>query len=131
MSSSNNVIDLDEFRKRKQQALPKPSAQLAQFVEAYHEAGPEALDVFTKSVRLLKAYGFDVEEFDQRDVLLLREAIFSIVLRYREEHHPLHSFVDEFDKYFNRLEFFLDSEWVKADFESFDDELDPNEEEPT
>jgi hypothetical protein len=80
---------------------------------------------------LLRAYGFETEDFDRKDVLLLREAIFSIILRYREEHHPLHSFVDEFDKYFNRLEFFLDSEWVKADFESFDDELDPNEEEPT
>jgi hypothetical protein len=109
----------------------KRTRHLESFVEAYHEAGPEATDVFNKTMMLLRAYGFETEDFDRKDVLLLREAIFSIILRYREEHHPLHSFVDEFDKYFNRLEFFLDSEWVKADFESFDDELDPNEEEPT
>jgi hypothetical protein len=124
MSSSNNVIDLLEFRKRKEQELPKASAELAGFVEAYHEAGPEATDVFTKSIRLLKAYGFDVEDFDDRDVLLLREAIFSIILRYREEHHPLHSFADEFDKYFNRLEYFLDTEW--SDSDELGDEEDDN-----
>jgi hypothetical protein len=124
MESSNNVVDLEEFRKRKKESLPKPSAQLTRFVEAYHDAEPEALDVYTKSIRLLRAYGFEVEDFNKKDVLLLREALFSIILRYREEHHPLHSFVEDFDKYFNKLEYYLDTEWSNAEH------LDPNEEEP-
>jgi hypothetical protein len=130
-SNNDNVVSLAEFRQKKMEPKMKRTRHLESFVEGYHEAGPEATDVFNKTMMLLRAYGFETEDFDRKDVLLLREAIFSIILRYREEHHPLHSFVDEFDKYFNRLEFFLDSEWVKADFESFDDELDPNEEEPT
>ena len=77
--------------------------------------------MFNKSMMLLRAYGFETEDFDRKDVLLLREAIFSIILRYREAHHPLHTFVEDFDKYFNRLEFFLDSEWQHAD-EDPDDE---------
>ena len=44
--------------------------------------------------------------------------MFSIILRYREEHHPLHSFVDDFDKYFNKIEYYLDTEWSDADDQS-------------
>lgn len=118
MESSNNVVSLEDFKKKKEAPRGKPSAQLRQFVEAYHEAGPEATDMFNKAMMLYKAYGFDTDYFDQRDVLLLREALFSIILRYRDAHHPLHTFADEFDKYFNRLEYFLDTEWSQADDQS-------------
>jgi hypothetical protein len=110
-----------EFRLKKQVPKQKMTKHLESFVEHYHEAGPEAMDVFNKSMMLLRAYGFETEDFDRRDVLLLREAIFSIILRYREAHHPLHTFVDDFDKYFSRIEYFLDSEWQHAD-EDPDDE---------
>jgi len=119
--SSNNVVSLEDFRKKKEAPKGKPSQQLLNFVEAYHEAGPEATDMFNKAMMLFKAYGFDTEDFDQKDILLLREALFSIILRYREAHHPLHSFTEDFDKYFNKLEYYLDSEWLEAD-ESSDDE---------
>lgn len=119
--SSNNVIDLGEFRKRKTAPKFKKTKQLEEFVEAYHEAGPEAMDMFNKAMMLFRAYGFETEDFRREDVLLLREALFSIILRYREAHHPLHSFVDDFDKYFNKLEYYLDSEWLAAD-EDPDDE---------
>jgi len=130
--SSNNVIDLGAFRKRrKAKADIKITPTMERFIEAYHEAGPEATDMFDKAMMLFKAYGFETDDFDHRDVVLLREALFSIILRYREQHHPLHTFVEDFDKYFNKLEYFLDTEWVKADFEEFDDEQpDPNEDEP-
>lgn len=121
--TSNNVIDLDAFRKSKSAPRVKKTAQLERFIEAYHEAGPEATDMFNKAMMLFKAYGFDTDDFDQKDVLLLREALFSIILRYRDEHHPLQSFAGEFDKYFNRLEYYLDSEWQDADdSDSSDDE---------
>ena len=116
--SSNNVVSLEDFKKKKEAPKGKPSVQLQRFVEAYHEAGPEAIDMFNKAMMLFKAYGFETEDFQQKDVLLLREALFSIILRYREEHHPLHSFVDDFDKYFNRIEYYLDTEWSQADDQS-------------
>jgi hypothetical protein len=105
----------------------KRTRHLESFVEGYHEAGPEATDVFNKTMMLLRAYGFETEDFDRKDVLLLREAIFSIILRYREQHHPLHMFVEDFDKYFNKLEYFLDSEWHNADEDDHDD---PDDEGP-
>lgn len=123
MSSSNNdnVVSMAEFRLKKME--PKRTKYLESFVEGYHEAGPESIDVFNKTIMLLRAYGFETEGFDRRDLLLLREAIFSIILRYREQHHPLHTFVGEFDKYFNKLEYFLDTDWHNAD-------EDPNDEGP-
>ena len=114
-SNNDNVVSMAEFRLKKQVPKQKMTKHLESFVEHYHEAGPEAMDVFNKSMMLLRAYGFETEDFDRRDVLLLREAIFSIILRYREAHHPLHTFVDDFDKYFSRIEYFLDSEWQHAD----------------
>lgn len=120
-SNNDNVVSMAEFRLKKQVPKQKMTKHLESFVEHYHEAGPEAMDVFNKSMMLLRAYGFETEDFDRRDVLLLREAIFSIILRYREAHHPLHTFVDDFDKYFSRIEYFLDSEWQHAD-EDPDDE---------
>jgi hypothetical protein len=110
-----------EFRQRKNAPKLEQSANLRGFVEAYHEAGPETLSIFNEAMHLLEAYGFDPEGFDRRDVLLLREALFSIIIRYRGEFHPLHTMADEFDKYFNKLEFFLDTEWQNAD-EDPDDE---------
>lgn len=97
------------------------SAMLEQFVEAHHEAGPEATDMYDKALMLFKAYGFETEDFSHKDLLLLREALFSIILRYRGASHPLHTFVEEFDKYFNRIEYFLDSEWQNADIDPDDD----------
>lgn len=127
-NSSNNVIDLGTFRKKKKaKAGIKITPLLEGFIEAYHEAGPEATYMFDRAMRLFKAYGFETDDFEHKDVLLLREAIFSIILRYREQHHPLHSFVDDFDKYFNKLEYFLDTEWANADME---DQPDPDEDEP-
>ena len=120
-SNNDNVVSMAEFRLKKQGPKQKMTKHLESFVEGYHEAGPEAMDVFNKSMMLLRAYGFETEDFDRKDVLLLREAVFSIILRYREQHHPLHTFVEDFDKYFSRLEFFLDSEWQHAD-EDPDDE---------
>lgn len=120
-SNNDNVVSMAEFRLKKQVPKQKMTKHLESFVEHYHEAGPEAMDVFNKSMMLLRAYGFETEDFDRKDVLLLREAIFSIILRYREAHHPLHTFVDDFDKYFSRIEYFLDSEWQHAD-EDPDDE---------
>jgi len=130
--SSNNVVDLGTFRKkRKAKAGIKMTPLMEGFIEAYHEAGPEATFMFERAMLLFKAYGFETDDFEHKDMVLLREALFSIILRYREQHHPLHTFVEDFDKYFNKLEYFLDTEWVKADFEEFDDEQpDPNEDEP-
>ena len=120
-SNNDNVVSMAEFRQKKMGTKLKRTKHLESFVEGYHEAGPEATDVFNKTMMLLRAYGFETEDFDRRDVLLLREAVFSIILRYREQHHPLHSFVDDFDKYFNKLEYFLDTEWQDSD-EDPDDE---------
>lgn len=120
-SNNDNVVSMAEFREKKRGPKMKKSKHLESFIEHYHEAGPEATDVFIKSMMLLKAYGFETQDFERKDVLLLREAIFSIILRYREAHHPLHSFVEDFDKYFSKLEYFLDSEWQNAD-EDPDDE---------
>jgi hypothetical protein len=110
-----------EFRQKKHGPKMKRTKYLESFVEAYHEAGPEATDMFNKAMMLFKAYGFETNDFDQKDVLLLREALFSIILRYRDAHHPLHTFAEGFDKYFNKLEYFLDSEWESSD-EDPDDE---------
>lgn len=120
-SNNDNVVSMAEFRQKKMEPKIKRTKHLESFVEGYHEAGPEATDVFNKTMMLLRAYGFETGDFDRRDVMLLREAVFSIILRYREQHHPLHTFVDDFDKYFNKLEYFLDSEWHNAD-EDPDDE---------
>jgi len=120
-SNNDNVVSLAEFRQKKMEPKMKRTRHLESFVEGYHEAGPEAMDTFNKTMMLLRAYGFETDDFDRRDVLLLREAVFSIILRYREQHHPLHTFVDDFDKYFNKLEYFLDTEWHTAD-ENPDDE---------
>lgn len=119
--SNDNVVDLDAFRKKKNAPKIEHGKRLQQFVEAYHEAGPEATDMFRKAMMLFKAYGFDTDDFDQRDVVLLREALFSIILRYREHDHPLHTFAEEFDKYFNKLEYHLDSEWQSAENDPNDD----------
>jgi hypothetical protein len=126
-SNNDNVVSLAEFRQKKMEPKMKRTRHLESFVEGYHEAGPEATDVFNKTMMLLRAYGFETEDFDRKDVLLLREAIFSIILRYREQHHPLHMFVEDFDKYFNKLEYFLDSEWHNADEDDHDD---PDDEGP-
>ena len=120
-SNNDNVVSMAEFRSKKRGPKQKMTKHLESFVEHYHEAGPEAMDVFNKSMMLLRAYGFETEDFDRKDVVLLREAIFSIILRYREAHHPLHTFVEDFDKYFSRIEYFLDTEWQNAD-EDPDDE---------
>lgn len=113
--SNNNVVDLNAFRRKKEGPKIIPGAALKKFVEAYHEAGPEATDMYRKAIMLFKAYGFDTDDFDHKDLLLLREALFSIILRYREHDHPLHTFAEEFDKYFNKLEYHLDSEWQSAE----------------
>lgn len=119
-SSNNNIVSLAEFRQKKQGPKLKKTKQLEEFVESYHEAGPEATDMFNKAMMLFKAYGFETDDFNKKDILLLREALFSIILRYRDAHHPLHTFVEDFDKYFNKLEFFLDTEWHNADQNSDD-----------
>ena len=126
-SNNDNVVSMAEFRQKKMEPKLKRTKHLESFVEGYHEAGPEAMDTFNKTMMLLRAYGFETEDFDRKDVLLLREAIFSIILRYREQHHPLHTFVEDFDKYFNKLEYFLDSEWHNADEDDHDD---PDDEGP-
>lgn len=115
--STDNILDLNAFRKKKNAAKPRRemSEMLEQFVEAHHEAGPEATDMYDKALMLFKAYGFETDDFTHQDLLLLRESLFSIIIRYRGGVHPLHSFADEFDKYFNRIEYFLDSEWQSAD----------------
>ena len=120
-SNNDNVVSVAEFRRKKQEPKLKKTKDLELFVEGYHEAGPEAMAMFERAMMLFRAYGFETEDFRREDVLLLREAFFSIILRYRETHHPLHTFVEDFDKYFNRLEYFLDTEWQNAD-EDPDDE---------
>lgn len=124
-NSTDNIVDLEAFRKKKN--APKVGKQMSErlehFVEAHHEAGPEATDMYEKALMLFKAYGFETEDFTHQDLLVLREALFSIILRYRGQDHPLHTFAEEFDKYFNRIEYFLDSEWQNAD-------VDPDDEGP-
>lgn len=122
--SNDNVVDLDAFRKKKNAPKFKlgKNQALEEFVEAYHEAGPEAIDIFNKAIMLFRAYGFETDDLDQRDVLLLREALFSIILRYREQHHPLHAFAEHFDKYFNSLEYYLDTDWSRADIDDPEDD---------
>lgn len=132
MTSSNNIIDFVSFRKKREEENDPDNLlpRLEQFIEAYHEAGPEATDMFNRSLMLFKAYGFDVEEISPKDLLLLRETMFSIILRYREQHHPLHTFAEEFDKYFSGLEYFLESSWVEIDDDLDCDQLDTDEDEP-
>lgn len=120
-SNDDNVIDMAEFRRRKEDPSLKKTKGLDRFIQAYHEAGPETMFMFEEIIGMLDEYGFEPEGFDRRDVLLLREALFSLIIRYRGETHPLHSMAEEFDKYFSRLEYFLDTEWQNAD-EDPDDE---------
>lgn len=121
-SNNNNVVSLAEFRRRKEDPELKKSRWLDEFVESYHEAGPEAMDMFNNAMVMFRAHGFETDDFEHRDILLLREVLFSIILRYRGTHHPLHTFADEFDKYFNKLEYHLDTEWDELSNSDSDNE---------
>ena len=116
MTTSNNVIDINSFRKKKsEKADVKMTGAMERFIEAYNEAGPEATHMFNEAIRLFEAYGFEVEDFTHTDILLLRETFFSIILRYRQHYHPLHGFIKDFDKYFDTLEQYMDLWWVDVE----------------
>jgi hypothetical protein len=111
--TSNNVIDLSAQRLVRQKAHTeelRSASKMETFLEGYCEASYEAMHIFNSTINSLKSEGFDDSYFDISDVKLLRETLFCIIMRYREQYHPLHSYSPEFDKYFSEIEKYLDEE---------------------
>lgn len=118
MTQSNNIVDLAEFRQKKDSdmieigifgdvaflkseglTLEEQEHIKAAIIESNNfdfMPVPDAPAIFDATLFAMAILGYKIQEFDPRDLELLRETICSLLMRKTNRVHPLQAFVDTY-----------------------------------
>lgn len=106
--NEEKVVDLNAYRTRRRTMTPGHD-KVEQFITEHAQADLEVLTILSAIHRQLFDLQIDPNTMSESDITLLREAIYSVLMSTRGQHHPLQHFAKDFHKYFRVIDEYLDS----------------------
>lgn len=101
---TSNVIDsADRFTKKREEAINKTDQERIQemvdsITEVYEYCTPAVEAAIKLLITGLLEAGYKPSDFSHEDYILMRESMFSMVMRSRDMFHPLQTVAHTFEK---------------------------------